>query len=85
MYDMLNATTLELVVKEHQNRLAEEVRRSRLPKPAKPVGLRLWERLFVRIGDLLISTGERLHERYAPAACSCPEVCQSTVKAQRVG
>jgi hypothetical protein len=67
--------TLELG-KAYQKQLLEEARRARRQKEATVRTLALQERLAVRLGGLLVSTGRRLQERYRPAMQPAPEVCQ---------
>jgi hypothetical protein len=46
-----------------------------MPERGRHARTRLQERLFVRAGDILISTGRRLHARYKPATRPCREAC----------
>ncbi len=64
---MFHPTILSMLVKEHQDSLLEEVRKTRAPRAARTARPRLRERLFVRVGDALISAGLRLQARYKPA------------------
>ena len=74
---MLNPTVLARMVKEHQDSMLEEAKKNRILKAARAARPRLQERLFVRVGDFLISAGLRLKEQYEPEMCSCPEAYQS--------
>jgi hypothetical protein len=67
---MLDPKALSVVVKERQKNIFQQVQRARGPRTVQPANPRLLERLFLRIGDLLISAGLRLHKRYRPATCS---------------
>jgi hypothetical protein len=63
---MRNPTILAMLVREHQNRLLEEVNKSRMPKATGATKACLRERLCMRAGDFLIHTGQRLQRRYRP-------------------
>jgi hypothetical protein len=60
MYDPL----IPWVAETHRNELVAQAKESRILKAKSP---RLGKRLFVRIGDILISAGLKLHQRYQPA------------------
>ena len=67
-----------IIVKEHQNNMLEEAKKYRMLKAARAASPRLQERLFVRVGDFLISAGLRLKERYKPEMCPELEAYQSS-------
>ncbi len=57
---------LELVVKEKQKMFIEEARIDGLLRLARKSRPKRRERLFIRMGDLLISMGYRLIDKYEP-------------------
>jgi len=57
---------LELYAKEKQKMLIEEARIDGLLRLARKSRPKMRESLFIRIGDLLISLGYRLIEKYEP-------------------
>ena len=63
------------VAKHHQNQLLKEVERNRI-KTARKTSPQRWQRLFLRVGDLLITVGLSLHRRFQPAGYPDPELCQ---------
>jgi hypothetical protein len=63
----MNPTMLSILAKEHQNGLVEEVKKSRPLKAGQMANFDLYERLFVRAGDCLISLGRRWQGRGEPA------------------
>ena len=74
---MFNPMTPSLI-KAYQDRLLEEAKKGRIPKATRTAKPQLQERLLARVGDLLISAGLRLQERYKPAMCPRPEASQSS-------
>ena len=72
---MVNPTMTRLSVSAQQNHVRREARKGRMPEHGRHGRARLQERLFVRAGDILISTGQRLHARYKPATQPCCEAC----------
>ncbi len=64
-----------MLAEARRNNLAKEVKKIRASQAARAARPRFSERFLLRIGDLLISTGSRLHERYRPAVYPRPEVC----------
>jgi hypothetical protein len=74
---MRNPTILSMLVKEHQNRLLEEAKKSRMPKTTGATKACLRGRLCMRAGEFLIHTGQRLQERYRPEMYPCPKVYRS--------
>lgn len=63
---MHDLTTLAMIAKEHQNSMLEEAKKNRMLRAIRAERPRFRERLFVRVGDFLISTGLRLKGRYKP-------------------
>jgi hypothetical protein len=59
MYDPLTPWMAET----HRNELLSKAKENRMLKAESS---RFGERLFVRVGDILISTGLRLHQLYQP-------------------
>ncbi len=57
---------LEIYAKERQKLLLEEARIDSLRKLARRSRPIMREALFIRIGDILVSMGYRLIERYEP-------------------
>jgi len=74
---MLHPTILSMIVKERQNSLLEEAKKSRMPKTSGSTSPRLQERLCMRAGDFLIHTGQRLQRRYRPEMYPRPKACRS--------
>ena len=72
---MVNPTMTQMIVEAHQDGVRREARMGRTPEQGRPVRPRLQDRLFARAGDILISTGQRLHARYKPVTQPCPEAC----------
>jgi hypothetical protein len=72
---MVNPTMTRMSVNAQQSHVRREARRGRMPEYSRHARARLQERLFVRAGDILISTGQRLQARYKPAAQPCCEAC----------
>ncbi len=66
---MYNPLTLQ-VAKILQDNLLKEARKGQGIENSRPVTHRLKDHLFVRLGDLLITAGLKLHRRYKPAVCS---------------
>jgi hypothetical protein len=64
------------VAKHHQDQLLKEAERNRIVKPARRVRPQRWQRLFLRLGDLLITIGLSLHRRFQPAVYPDPELYQ---------
>ncbi len=52
------------VIEAHQKELLEKAEQSRMAKVASASRPRPWERFFVRLGDILIAAGTRLHQRF---------------------
>ena len=52
------------VIEAHQKELLKEAEQSRIVKAACAARPRPWERFFVRLGDILIAAGTRLHQRF---------------------
>jgi hypothetical protein len=71
MYNMYEVYEQILADKARNNPLSASV-------SAQPVGSRFRDRIARRIGNLLISAGQKLHERYEPATYPAPEVRPST-------
>ena len=75
---MCDPVTL-LMAKAHQNRLLKEAKEAKeigMLKAARTARPRLQERLFVRLGNFLISAGMRLQERCQPVMYPGPETHQ---------
>jgi hypothetical protein len=64
--DMHDLTTLAWIAKEHRDNMLEEVKKDRMVRAIRVRRPGFRERLFVRVGDFLISAGLRLKERYKP-------------------
>jgi hypothetical protein len=64
MYDTLTLW----VVDEYQKERLEKAKRNRLVESASAPAHWSWDRLFVRVGDVLIAAGSSLHRRFEPAA-----------------
>ena len=75
---MFNLEITSLVAKEYRDRRLEETRKNRMLKASRPAMPRLQERFFVHLGDLLISAGLMLRQRYMPVMRSCSEAYQSS-------
>ena len=60
----------------YQEMLLAEAKKVHSPNAAGRVDPQL-ERLLVHVGDVLISAGLRLRERYEPAICNAPETYRS--------
>ena len=69
-------TTLSMS-KAYQNILLEEAKTNGILKTSRTMRPRLQERLFMRVGDLLISAGLRLQGRFELATLPCSKVYQS--------
>lgn len=67
-------------VQAYQEMRLEEARQMQALQAAGIVRPTLWKRGMVRIGQLLILTGERLHKRYAPAICTGSEPYPPSVR-----
>ncbi len=63
MYDLLTPW----VAKMQQDELLEKAKEERTHKTTRDAGPSPWERLFVHIGDVLITAGQGLHRRYHAA------------------
>ncbi len=63
MYDLLTPW----VVKVQQDELLEKAKEERTHKITRAASPSPWERLFVHIGDVLITAGQGLHQRYQAA------------------
>jgi hypothetical protein len=74
---MFHPTLMPMLVKERQDNLLKEVKKSRGLKSARTARPGLQERLFTRVGDCLISAGLRLQARYQPATYPGTKACQS--------
>jgi len=70
---MVNPTMIRMVVDAHQDQVRREARMGRTPEQGRRVRPRLQDRLFLRAGDILIATGQRLQARYRPVARPCHE------------
>jgi hypothetical protein len=64
----MNATMLTMLIKEHQDTLFQEVRKSRGVSSTPTGGSELQQRFLMRLGDALIATGLRLQGRRSTAA-----------------
>jgi len=64
------------MARAYQEALLEDARQDRWTRVAKARRPWIWERWALRLGDRLIYAGLRLRERYTPAMCSAPDVCQ---------
>ena len=56
------------VVKSHHETIQKDFDRSRATEGEWRPGF--GDQFFVRLGDFLISAGEKLHDRYDPLVCS---------------
>jgi hypothetical protein len=60
-----------LAARAHQDMLQREASSSSLPEIRREERLQVWNRILLRLGDLLITTGSMLRERYEPAITCC--------------
>ncbi|MFC2030036.1 hypothetical protein ACFLWA_04825 [Chloroflexota bacterium] len=60
-----------LAARAHQDMLRREAPASSLPEIRMEERLQVWHRVLLGLGDLLITTGSRLRERYEPAVRCC--------------
>lgn len=74
---MHNPTILSMLAKVHRSNLLEEAKKSRIPRVIRAARPRFHERFLVRVGDLLISIGFKLQERYRPTMYSHPKSVNS--------
>ncbi len=72
---MFDPTMQLMLAKARRNNLSKEVKKIRASQAARAATPRFSERFLLRIGDFLISTGSKLHERYGAAAYPHPEAC----------
>ncbi len=73
MYNLLTPW----VVEAHQNELLEKTKEERIHKIARTASTPAWDRFLVRVGDVLISAGLRLHRRYQATTYPDPEILRS--------
>jgi hypothetical protein len=78
--DMLNPMIHSELCKVQQDHIVLEILKSRIPRALGRANPRLHERLFARLGDLLVSAGSRLQERYEPAMVPGPRAHHSPAK-----
>ncbi|MCC7355092.1 MAG: hypothetical protein IT330_15210 [Anaerolineae bacterium] len=71
---MRDSEIVQRIAQERWRELLAEAEKNRLLKASGAAKLRLRERIAVGAGDLLISAGIWLRERYRPIPISDPEV-----------
>jgi hypothetical protein len=62
-----------LAARAHQDMLLREAPGNALPDSTRDGTLRPRTQILLHLGDLLISTGSRLRQRYEPSLHCCPE------------
>lgn len=62
----MHPVTLEYMVKEKQRELQEEARIIHLRKSVREPGSKIRDRVLLTLGDLLVSLGHWLIQRYSP-------------------
>jgi hypothetical protein len=70
--------TTPSMIEAYQEFLLDEAKNNPLPVSTVPVGSRFRDRVGKRLGNLLISIGLKLRERYEPATYPAPETYPST-------
>ena len=66
-----------LAARAHHDMLLREAPGDSTPEVLRDETYRLWTQILLHLGELLISTGSRLRERYEPAVNCCPEAYPS--------
>ncbi|MBN1485055.1 MAG: hypothetical protein JXA37_10060 [Chloroflexia bacterium] len=66
----MNSTMMELLNQDRRHALAQEVRKSRGLQRTSSAEARSWEHSLAHLGQLLVSAGLRLQERYGTAGYS---------------
>ena len=66
-----------LAARAHQDMLLREAPGDSTPEVLRDETYRLWTRIVLHVGDLLVSAGSSLRARYEPAVGCCPEAYRS--------
>jgi hypothetical protein len=75
MYEFKVPNPNTIVAMDRMHELRAEAERARLVRLVKADRPRRWDRILAGIGGLLVSVGERLRARHAPAVQQTCEVC----------